>query len=124
MKLIDSLTEHKIQKDVLKSKKALYSSELGTNIIKFLEKNLRIGKVNVVYVLDRFPDQNEDIFVILANGQMVIELEIEMPHGEEKTTENHIKIVTQEEVKEYEKSLKGLDSKLTLMIAIKLSNEK
>lgn len=124
MKLVNSLTEHNIHKALVNGREALYSSELGATIIKFLEKNSRIGKVNDVYVLDHFPDQNDEIFVILANSQMVIELEIEMPHDEEKTTENHIKIVNQEEVKEYEKSLKGLDSKLSLMIAMKLSNEK
>lgn len=122
MKLINSLREENIKNGLVKYTKELFFSPLGFSIIKFLEKDSLVGKVNIAYVLKIIPDQSENMFFILINGKVVVELEIERQNCENETTE-YIKIINQIGIKEYENSIKGMDDKLSLMIAIKLSNE-
>lgn len=123
-KLINSLTEEKIEIEIVKYTELLFCSELGCKIVKYLEKKSVVEKVNNAYVLKIIPDQFEDTYFILVNGHEVIELEVERQKSKSEITEGHIKIINQESVKEYENSIKGLNNNLSLKIAIKLSSNK
>lgn len=123
MKLIGSLTEHRIREGLIKEKKdfeekkGFYGSEKGTNIIVALEASL--GNIRVVYMLRFLFDEGEEIYCFLVNGTTVVDLSITL----EEDQKERIDIIECRNVKEYELDIKVKDDILTLMIVLELSKE-
>lgn len=111
MKLIGSRTENLIRDQLERAEQDILNDEAIHNL---LINNFK--KVKHVYCLSQTIEQAEDIYTLLVNGAYVIEFEL-------SRLDNSISDAHIESLNEYSKKVKGKTSKLTLAIAMDLSNK-
>jgi hypothetical protein len=114
LKLINSLTEHRIRQGFIESEGKFFASEEGKEILTVLESSL--GKIRNVYMLRYLFDEGEETYFFLVNGNTVVEIECE----EENSTMSVIECM---DIKKYQSTITRRDNILTLMIAMELSSE-
>jgi hypothetical protein len=117
LKLINSLTEHRIREGFIKEKQVFFVTEKGTRIIAALE--LAFGKIRAIYMLRYLFDEGEETYFFLINGDTVVELEITF----EEDQKEKIEITGWTDVQQYQSVITGRDNILELMIALELSKE-
>jgi hypothetical protein len=115
MKLTNSDTEKEYRIDLIGSKKYLRESEKGKHVLVHLRKVF--GDIHTMYALSHTPEQGEDIFRILVNGETVIGFDLQDEAGRFEALN-----VTTYSVNEYERLLDGKMARLKLAIALDLSN--
>ncbi|MFJ5562484.1 hypothetical protein [Lysinibacillus xylanilyticus] len=75
MRLIGSKTEQDIRKQPIKYNKSLFKSE---EIIRLLEVIRSLyPELKVAYIIDWIPEQGEDIYKILINENIILEIELD-----------------------------------------------
>ena len=79
LKLINSLTEHRIRQGFIESKGRFFASEEGKNILALLESSL--GEIRSIYMLRYLWDEGEEWYDFLVNGDAVVEIEREECFG-------------------------------------------
>ena len=116
MKLLNSVAENNCRNDLINSKKYLLESEKGLHVINHIKKNF--GNIKSIYALSHTPEQGEDIFRFLLNGEKVIGFDLQDEAGR-----FDILNITSYSIKEYQHQLKGKVGKLKLAIALDLSKK-
>ncbi|WP_353242843.1 hypothetical protein [Providencia sp.] len=109
MKLINSKIEKEIRDNLQKYSPLIMEDKV---IINFLIQHFQ--EVKSVYVLQVTPDQGEELYTLLVNGDKVIDFEISRINS----SIYDIHIIT---VDEYSKEIKKKLPKLKLLIALELS---
>lgn len=112
MKLIGSLAEQYFREELSKSWSGL--REPGNQLFSVLAG--RLGLIGSAFVLNWTPEQAEDLYAVLVNGEEVVWLEISRSSGEVvdfQTTS----------VKEYGKSLRSRQSRIQLAVALDLARQ-
>ena len=112
MKLTGSLVEKQYRNELITSRDDL--SKNKNQLFVLLEKTL--SPINSALTLNWTPEQLEDIYTILVNGQYVITLEI-------PKNPNILPTITSETKAEYERSLTSKHKRIQLAVALDLSNE-
>jgi hypothetical protein len=114
MKLKGSLSEQKIREELIASQRAV----LEQSNYPRLASKLRdlFPNVRTAFVLAWTPEQLEDIFDVLVDGQQVVSLEI--PKSDDEPT------VSVQTVQEYARELRGRPSVLRLAVAMDLAHAK
>ena len=113
MKLIGSKMENDYRADLVRSNEALNSDEPGIgNILR--ENGYNTKKA---YVLHWTPDQCEDFYTVLIDGEYLVDAEID------RATHTILSPIERTELKDY---LKGLSrtNQVQLLVAQELANEK
>ncbi|HBO24322.1 hypothetical protein [Providencia sp.] len=111
MKLINSKLEQEIRENLAKRSPLIMGDKEITN---FLIQNFQ--EIKSVYVLQVTPDQGEELYTLLVNGDKVIDFEI-------SRINNSIYDVHIRTVDEYSKEIKKKLPKLKLIIALELSKQ-
>lgn len=115
MKFTSSVTEDEYRSDLLGSKKFLFENPSGSMVLKALTEIY--GELKSAYVLAHTPEQGEDIFHVLVNGESVVGFELPIDGS---APEN----VTVTPVKTYERMLGGSrEGHLRLSLAQHLAKE-
>ena len=114
MKLTNSDTEKEYCADLIGSKKYLMESEKGQHVLKHVRKIF--GDIKTIYALSHTPEQGEDIFRVLVNGERIIGFDLQDEAGQFEALN-----ITTYSIKEYERLLTGKMGKLKLAIALDLS---
>ena len=114
MKLTNSDTEKRCRSDLIASQKYLLESEKGQHVLDHVRKFY--GDIKTIYALSHTPEQGEDIFRVLVNGEKVIGLDLQDVVGQFEALN-----ITQYSVTEYERLLSGKMGRLKLAIALELS---
>ena len=109
MKLINSKIEKEIRDNLQKYSPLIMEDKV---IINFLIQNFQ--EIKSVYVLQVTPDQGEELYTLLVNGDKVIDFEISRINN--SIYDIHIRTVG-----EYSKEIKNKLPKLKLLIALELS---
>jgi hypothetical protein len=111
MKLIGSRTENLIRERLDKFEPVILNNRAIYNLLVS-----NFGEIKHSYCLSQIIEQAEDIYTLLVNGKYVIEFEL-------SRLDHSIRDVHIESLNEYSKKIKDKTSKLTLAIAIGLSNK-
>lgn len=111
MKLIGSKTESIRRNELLCSEELIDNNELIVNLLDEM-----IGEIKSVYVLAHTPEQGEDIYRLIVNGDFVVGFEL-------SRIDNKINEVFDMSVVDYAKELNSKSDKLDLAIAIDLANK-
>jgi hypothetical protein len=114
MKLKNTRTEAEFRKELALSKKYLYESEKGQHALNAVRRIC--GEVASAYVLVHTPEQGEDVFRILVNGERIIGFDLQDQLGLHQATN-----ITDLHVKAYESLLSGIPARLKLAVALELS---
>ncbi|MCB6182923.1 hypothetical protein LIN78_05095 [Leeia sp. TBRC 13508] len=114
MKLTNSDTEKECRADLIDSKKYLMESEKGQHVLKHARKIC--GDIKTIYALSHTPEQGEDIFRVLVNGERIFGFDLQDEAGQFEAFN-----ITTYSLKEYERLLTGKMGKLMLAIALDLS---
>ena len=80
MKLIGSKTEHDIRKILVKSNKSLFESEENKRLLEVITS--LYPEMKVVYIIDWIPEQGEDIYKLLINNNIILEIELDRYNAE------------------------------------------
>ena len=111
MKLINSKIEKDIRDNLQKYSPLIMEDNV---IINFLIQHFQ--EVKSVYVLQVTPDQGEELYTLLVNGDKVIDFEISRSNA--SIYDVHIRTVD-----EYSKEIKKKSPQLKLLIALELSKQ-
>lgn len=111
MKLIGSRTESLIRERLEKFEQIILNNEVIYNLLVS-----HFDEIKHSYCLNQIIEQTEDIYTLLVNGKYVIEFEL-------SRLDHSISDVQVESLNEYAKKVKDKSSKLTLAIAMDLSNK-
>ncbi|WP_392551380.1 hypothetical protein RHO14_07765 [Orbus wheelerorum] len=111
MRLIGSRTESLIRERLEKFERILLSDEVIYNLLVS-----HFDEVKHSYCLSQIIEQAEDIYTLLVNGEYIIEFEL-------SRLDYSISDIHVESLNEYSKKIKDKSSKLTLAIAMDLSNK-
>jgi hypothetical protein len=116
MKLTNSVTENEYRVDLINSKKYLFESEKGKRVLEHI--NRIYGNIITIYALAHTPEQGEDVFRLLVNGEKVIGFDLQNEAGGFEALN-----ITIYSLKEYEKQLGGKMGRIKLAIALDLSSK-
>jgi hypothetical protein len=117
MKLQNTETEAEYRQELLLSNKYLYETEKGQHALDAVRKIC--GVVKTAYVLAHTPEQGEDVFRIIVNGEKVVGFDLQDEDG------NYAALnVSEHTVKAYERLLTGGSAKMKLTIATALAKSK
>ena len=111
MKLIGSRTESLIRERLEKYEPIILNNKAIHNLLIS-----NFGEVKHSYCLSQIIEQAEDIYTLLVNGKFVIQFEL-------SRLDHFISDIHIEPLHEYSRKIKDKSSKLTLTIAIELSNK-
>lgn len=111
MKLINSKIEKDIRDNLQKYSPLIMEDNV---IINFLIQHFQ--EIKSIYVLQVTPDQGEELYTLLVNGDKVIDFEI-------SRIDNSIYDVHIRTVDEYSMEIKKKSPKLKLLIALELSKQ-
>lgn len=111
MKLIGSRTESLIRERLEKFEQIILNNDVIYNLLVS-----HFDEIKHSYCLNQIIEQAEDIYTLLVNGKYVIEFEL-------SRLDHSISDVQVESLNEYAKKVKDKSSKLTLAIAMDLSNK-
>ncbi len=114
MKLSNTATEVEYRQELVLSKNYLFESEKGIHALDAIRSIC--GDVETAYVLAHTPEQGEDVFRILVNGERIIGFDLQDESGQYQALN-----ITDLQVKAYDRLLTGGSAKLKLTIAIELS---
>lgn len=113
MKLIGSKTEQQFREELLKSNEFLFTSDEGKTILDVLRKSNNL--VETAYILDWIPEQGENLYTILINGNLIAEIEI--------SRENFIEpIISFRKTSQYLRGLSKINQ-IKLAVALDLSQK-
>jgi hypothetical protein len=114
MKLKGSLTEQKIREELIASQRAVLEQGTYPKLTSRLRDLFR--NIHTAFVLAWTPEQLEDIFDVLVDGQQVVSLEI--PKFDAEST------VSVQTAQEYARALRGRPNVLRLTVAMDLAHDK
>lgn len=109
MKLVGSLTENIIRQELKLSE---INIRKDNQIYTFL--NTYYHPISTLYILGLTPEQGEDIYTLIINGEKILNLE----YSKVDYTFSNIEVIS---LDEYEKTKKGKMSRLKLAIALDLA---
>lgn len=109
-----SITEEEYRTELINSKRYFFESQKGQNVLTHIRK--LCGEVHTIYALAHTPEQGEDIFRILVNGEKIIGLDLQ----DEDNNFAALNITTYS-IKEYERLVNSRMARLKLSIALSLS---
>ncbi|MDA5535205.1 hypothetical protein HB976_09890 [Yersinia mollaretii] len=112
MRLIGSRTESLRREELVQSGITIKKNEA---IDYFL--NEKFSPIKSAYVLACTPEQGEDFYRIIVNGDIVVEFEI-------SRADSTITDIEEISVEDYSKLIKSKSDKLDLIIALDLANNK
>ncbi|WP_140919015.1 hypothetical protein [Limnobaculum xujianqingii] len=110
MKLRGSRTETILRRQLLDSELFI---NCNITIVKFLNKHY--GEIQSVYVLTQTPEQSEDIYRLIINGDLVVGFEL-------SRVNDQISEISDMGVNDYSKQLSSKSEKLYLAIALDLAS--
>jgi hypothetical protein len=116
MKLTGSVTEDEYRGDLIGSKRFLFESSQGASVLRALSQIC--SNIRTAYVLAHTPEQGEDIFRILVNGESIVGFDLQQGDGERVASN-----VSVTSVKDYERMLHGREGRLRLAVALDLSKK-
>lgn len=111
MKLINSRTESLIRERLLKFESIILKNDAINDLL-----NHQFSQIESVYCLNQVIEQGEDIYTLLVNNQYIIEFELSRIDGV-------ISKINIQSLNQYKKEVKDKSSRLTLSIAMDLSNK-
>lgn len=109
MRLIGSRTESVRRNELLHSEELINNNKLIVNLLGEM-----YGEIKSVYVLTHTPEQGEDIYRLLVNGNFIVGFE-------QSRKDKKISEIFYMPVVDYAKKLKSKSDKLELAIAIDLA---
>ncbi|WP_392565249.1 hypothetical protein RHO15_06465 [Utexia brackfieldae] len=109
MRLIGSRTESIRRSELLHSEELINNNKLIVNLLSEM-----YGEIKSVYVLTHTPDQAEDIYRLIVNGDFIVGFEL-------SRIDNKISEIFDMPVVDYSKQIKSKSDKLELAIAIDLA---
>ncbi|MGD6817982.1 hypothetical protein ACQCVE_13045 [Metabacillus sp. 113a] len=80
MKLIGSKTEQDIRKQLVKSNELLFKSEENKRLLEVIRS--LYPEMKVAYIIDWIPEQGEDIYKLLINENIILEIELDRYNAE------------------------------------------
>lgn len=80
VKLIGSKTEQDIRKQLVKSNELLFKSEENKRLLEVIRS--LYPEMKVAYIIDWIPEQGEDIYRLLINEDIILEIELDRYNGE------------------------------------------
>ena len=115
MKLLGSLMEENFRTELIRSHKYHFESGSSSKLKQVLEQNGH--PTDKAYILHWIPDQGEDFFTILINGDYIVSTEIDRIAPSEPPN------VERYELKDYLRGLSRMDQ-VRLLVAQDLSDKK
>ncbi len=109
MKLIGSKTEQDMRKQLVKSNKALFNSEDNKKLLEVIRS--LYPEMKVAYIIDWIPEQGEDIYKLLINENIILEIELD------RFNEEIEPIIKVESITHY---LQGLSKQKQIKLAVAL----
>ncbi|MEB2280725.1 hypothetical protein LAV73_12025 [Lysinibacillus xylanilyticus] len=82
MKLIGSKTEHDLRKILVKSNELLFKSEENKRLLEVVRS--LYPEMKVAYIIDWIPEQGEDIYKLLIDNNIILEIELDRNNAEIK----------------------------------------
>lgn len=73
VKLIGSKMEQDIRKQLVKSNESLFKSEENKRLLEVIRS--LYPEMKVAYIIDWIPEQGEDIYKLLINENIILEIE-------------------------------------------------
>lgn len=80
MKLIGSKTEQELREQLIESNHLLFKSEEKKKLIEIIK--ILHPEMTTAYILDWIPEQGEDIYKILINDNLILEIELDRLNNE------------------------------------------
>ncbi|MHA6484882.1 hypothetical protein ACX1C1_23615 [Paenibacillus sp. strain BS8-2] len=111
MRLIGSHREEEIRKQLTVSNQHLFSSEERKKLLQTILFNF--PELTTAYIVDWIPEQEEDIFFVLINSDVIAEVELHRINKDEEA------LVKTHSVKDYLK-LSPKSRKLIVLVALDL----
>jgi hypothetical protein len=112
MKLIGSKTEQEIKEQLMLSKRSLFYEEEGKRLRNVLQQNFPL--MTTAYILHLIPEQGEDIYKVLINDSLIVDVELD------KHNHNIAPIINSEPVSKYKLGLSKINQ-IKLAVAIDLA---
>ncbi len=114
LKLVGSKTELDIREELINSKKSLFKGKSNNKLFDVLQVNF--PKLKTAYTISWIPEQGEDLYKILIDDSIIVDIEINRVNREA------IPIVKTISISEYSKGLSKI-SKIRLAVAMDLAQK-